>query len=61
MEISNVKLLLWCAANTEGVCKFGDFFDKSIRLSYKKSETECIDASLSLIYRMTHFGKGVTI
>lgn len=45
MEISNVKLLLWCAANTEGVCKFGDFFDKSIRLSYKKSETECIDAS----------------
>jgi hypothetical protein len=45
MEISNVKLLLWCAANTDGICKFGDFFDKSIRLSYKISETECFEAS----------------
>lgn len=45
MEISNVKLLLWCAANKDGVCTFGDFFDKTIRLNYKVSDTEIIDAS----------------
>lgn len=45
MEISNVKLLLWCAANKDGICKFGDFFDKSIRISYKVTDTDIIDAS----------------
>lgn len=45
MEISNVKLLLWCAANSDGVCTFGDFFDKTIRIRYKVNDTTKIDAS----------------
>lgn len=45
MEISNIKLLLWCAANKDGVCTFGDFFDRTISLRYKVSDTEDIEAS----------------
>lgn len=34
-DISNVKLLLWCVANKNGDCMFGDFCDHSVEISYK--------------------------
>ena len=45
MEISNVTLLLWCVAGTDGVCTLGDFFDKTIELSYKVNDEEIVKAS----------------
>lgn len=37
-DISNVKLLLWCAANENGDCMFGDFCDHTIEISYKPED-----------------------
>lgn len=44
-EISNIKLLLWCAVGKDGMCAIGDFFDRSIRIAYKISEDETINVS----------------
>lgn len=44
-EIGNIKLLLWCAVGKDGMCAIGDFFDRSIRISYKISEDETINVS----------------
>ena len=45
MEISNITLLIWCAAGSDGTCAFGDFFDKTIAFSYKKNENEAVNVS----------------
>lgn len=37
-DISNVKLLLWCAANKNGDCMFGDFCDHTLGVSYKPED-----------------------
>lgn len=37
-EISNVKMLLWCAANKNGDCMFGDFCDHTIGITYKPED-----------------------
>ena len=37
-DISNVKLLLWCAANKDGDCMFGDFCDHTIGITYKPED-----------------------
>lgn len=37
-EISNVKLLLWCAANKDGDCMFGDFCDHTLGITYKPDD-----------------------
>jgi hypothetical protein len=34
-EISNVKILLWCNADENHMCQFGDFFDGDITVSCK--------------------------
>jgi hypothetical protein len=44
-EISNVRLLLWCGVGKDGECAIGDFFDKSVRISYKIGENETINVS----------------
>ena len=44
-DISNVKLLLWCAVDKNGNCFIGDFFDKTIKLSYRVSDKETISVS----------------
>ena len=44
-EIGNVKLLLWCAVGKDDMCAIGDFFDRSIRISYKINENETINVS----------------
>lgn len=44
-EISNIKLLLWCVAGADGNCAFGDFFDKTIQISYDYNGKEKIAAS----------------
>lgn len=44
-EISNIKLLLWCVAGADGICAFGDFFDKTIQISYKYNGKDKIAAS----------------
>lgn len=45
LEISNIKLLLWCAAGKDDMCVIGDFFDGSIRITYKIGEEEVINVS----------------
>ena len=42
-EISNVKLLLWCSADQNGECKFGDFCDHTISVTHKR-----IDRNISV-------------
>lgn len=44
-EISNIKLLLWCVAGTDGNCAFGDFFDKTVQISYEYNGKDKIAAS----------------
>ena len=44
-DISNIKLLLWCAADKNGNCFIGDFFDKTIKLLYRVSDKETINVS----------------
>lgn len=44
-ELSNIKLLLWCVAGADGNCAFGDFFDKTIQISYDYNGKEKIAAS----------------
>lgn len=34
MDIGNIKLLLWCNVNEDGECEIGDFFDKTLRITY---------------------------
>ena len=34
MDISNIKLLLWCNVNDNGECEIGDYFDKTLRITY---------------------------
>lgn len=45
LEISNVTLLLWCVADKEGNCSFGDFFDKTIRITYKMNDGKYANVS----------------
>ncbi len=45
MEISNITLLLWCAAGADGTCAIGDYFDKSIRILYKVNGKESVQVS----------------
>lgn len=45
LEIGNIKLLLWCAVGKDNMCAIGDFFDRSIRITYKISEDETINVS----------------
>lgn len=34
MDIGNIKLLLWCNVNEDGECEIGDYFDKTLRITY---------------------------
>lgn len=45
LEISNVKLLLWCGVGKDDECVIGDFFDKSIKISYKIDDNTTINVS----------------
>ena len=45
LDISNIKLLLWCSAGQDDMCAIGDFFDGSIRITYKIGEDEFINVS----------------
>lgn len=45
LEISNITLLVWCLVGEDGLSLFGDFFDQTIRLSYKNEKGECITVS----------------
>ena len=45
MEISNIKLLLWCSVDKNGMCMFGDFFDHQIKIRYQVNKTEKAEAS----------------
>lgn len=38
-EISNVKLLLWCAVNQNGECMFGNFCDHNVGFTYEQEGT----------------------
>ncbi len=57
LDICNVTLLLWCAADTDGNCTFGDFFDKTIQISYteKKQFNETILISPFSYLQNEHF------
>ena len=48
-DISNVKLLLWCAANENGDCMFGDFCDHTIEISYKPEDRSIIVSPYSYL------------
>lgn len=48
-DISNVKLLLWCAANENGDCMFGDFCDHTIEISYKPEDRNIIVSPYSYL------------
>ena len=48
-DISNVKLLLWCAANKNGDCMFGDFCDHTIEVSYKPEDRNIIVSPYSYL------------
>lgn len=48
-DISNVKLLLWCAANENGYCMFGDFCDHTIEMSYKLEDRNIIVSPYSYL------------
>lgn len=45
LEISNIKLLLWCGVGKDDECVIGDFFDRSIRISYKIDDNKTINVS----------------
>lgn len=45
LDISNVTLLLWCVADKDGNCSFGDFFDKTIRITYKMNDGKYANVS----------------
>lgn len=48
-DISNVRLLLWCAANENGDCMLGDFCDHTIEISYKPEDRNIIVSPYSYL------------
>lgn len=44
-EIGNISLLLWCLVGGNEECYFGDFFDGTIKISYKINDKDNIEVS----------------
>lgn len=44
-EVSNIKLLLWCNVDKNGYCRIGDFFDGTIKVSYKINDKNNVELS----------------
>lgn len=45
MDISNIKLLLWCNVNEKGECEIGDFFDRTFKITYTINGDKTIHVS----------------
>lgn len=45
MDISNIKLLLWCNVNENGESEIGDYFDKTLRITYTVKGDKTIHVS----------------
>lgn len=45
VEFGNLKLLLWCVVGEDGLCKVGDYFDKTIEISYKVNGKDNVKVS----------------
>lgn len=54
MEISNIKILLWCSVDENGNATFGDYFDHKISIVYQVNENECYPASLYSYLKNNH-------
>ena len=45
VELSNIRLLLWCYIQDDGNIRIGDFFDGSIKIMYETNQKEIIEIS----------------
>ena len=58
MEISNLKLLLWCEVLENGECRIGDYFDGTVEMGCRLNDNEIINVSLfSYLQVENYWGK----
>ena len=46
VEFGNLKLLLWCMVDEDGLCKVGDYFDNTVEVFFKVNDEDNVKVSI---------------